>query len=87
MARRIIEIIVGLAIGGSLFISYSDASHDSKFVIWYLLTPQVLQIVAWITLFFLASRLVYGKYKDYSKYFYDLFNRLFGDNKKIDNRN
>ncbi len=87
MARRIIEIIVGLAIVGSLFASYSDRSNDSKLVIWYLLTPEVLKTIVWIALFLLASRLVYGKYKDYSKYFFNFFIKLFGDPNKVDKQN
>jgi hypothetical protein len=84
MLKRIIEIIVGMAIALSLFASYSDDTHESRLVIWYLFTPKVLQVIVWIVLFLIASRLVYGKYKDYSKYFYTLFTRIFGDPKKSD---
>jgi len=82
MLKRILEIILGLVIGFSLFIFYSDETHESRLTIWYLLTPKVLQIIVWIGLFFLASRLIYGKPKDYSKFFYNLFVKLFGDPKK-----
>jgi hypothetical protein len=84
MLKRTLEIILGLAIGLSLFVMYSDDTHESRLVIWYLLTPKVLQVIAWIALFFVAGRLVYGKYKDYTKFFYNLFIKLFGDPKKND---
>lgn len=84
MPRRIIEIVLGFIIGVSLFSFYSDDNHESKLVIWYLLTPAVLKIIVWIVLFFVASRLMFGKYKDYSKYFYNLFVKMFGDPKKGD---
>jgi hypothetical protein len=86
MVRRVLEIILGLIIGLSLFASYSDDTHESKLLLWYILTPRVLQIIVWIALFFVASRLIYGKPKDYSKYFYNLFVKLFGDPKKADKK-
>jgi len=87
MLKRIFQIILGLAIGLSLVAKYSDDTHESKLLIWYLLTPNVLQIIAWIILFFVASWLVYGKYKDYSKFFYNLFVKLLVDPKKAANKN
>jgi hypothetical protein len=87
MLKRILQIILGLAIGLSLFSMYSDDTHESRLVIWYLFTPKVLQIIVWIALLFLASRLVSGNSKDYTKFFYNLFTKLFGDPKKVDNRN
>jgi Na+-transporting NADH:ubiquinone oxidoreductase subunit NqrB len=82
MLKRVAAIIAGLVLAFSLFISYSDDANPRKLVIWYVLTPEVLQIIVWIVLFFVATRLIYGPYKDYSKYFYNLFVKLFGDPKK-----
>lgn len=82
MLKRVAEIIAGLALAFSLFAFYTDDANPGKMVIWYVLTPKVLQVLAWIVLFFVASRLIYGPYKDYSKYFYTLFTKLFGDPKK-----
>ncbi len=82
MLKKIFRIILGLALGLSLFAMYSDETHESRLVIWYLLTPKVLQIIAWVVLFFVASRFIYGKPKDYSTFFYNLFVKLFGDPKK-----
>jgi len=82
MLKRIIEIILGLLIGFSLFISYSNVTHESRLAIWYLLTPKVLQIMAWVGLFLLAARLIYGRPKDYSKFFYNILSKFFGDPNK-----
>ncbi len=84
MLKRILQITLGLAIGLSLFAMYSDETHDSRLVIWYLLTPKVLKIITWLALFFVAARLIFGKPKDYSNFFYNLLVKLFGDPKKTD---
>lgn len=84
--KRVLQIILGLAIGLSLFVMYSDDTHEFRLVIWYLLTPKVLQIITWIALFFVASRLINGKPKDYSAFFYNLFVKLFGDPKALKNK-
>ena len=82
MARRIIEVILGAIIAFSLIASYSDETRQSQLLIWHVLTPAVLKIIVWLLLFFIASRLMFGKYKDYSKYFYNLLVKTFGDPKK-----
>jgi hypothetical protein len=82
MFRRIIQIVLGLIIGLSLFASYSDKTHETRLVIWYLFTPKVLQIITWVALFYLSGRLIYGKPKDYSKFFYNLFIKVFGNPRK-----
>lgn len=83
MLKRIVEIILGLAIAFCLFCRYSDGNTPNQLVIWHILSERTLQVITWIVLFFLASRLIYGKYKDYSKYFYNLFVKMFGDPKKV----
>lgn len=82
MLKRIVEIIFGIAIAVCLFSRYSDDNTRDQLVIWHILSERTLQVITWIFLFFLASRLIYGKYKDYSKYFYNLFVKMFGDPKK-----
>jgi ABC-type multidrug transport system permease subunit len=82
MLKRTLEIIAGLALAFCLIASYSDDKNTSQLMIWYILSAKTLQIITWIILFLLASRLVYGKYKDYSGYFYNLFVKMFGDPKK-----
>ena len=85
MIRRIIEIIFGVALAFCLFVRYGDHFTKRDLVIWQLLSPQTLQLIVWIALFFLAPRLVFGKYQDHSKYFYNLFVKLFGNPKKETN--
>jgi len=82
MLKRTLEIIAGLALAFCLIASYSDDKTPSQLMIWYILSAKTLQIITWIILFLLASRLVYGKYKDYSGYFYNLFVKMFGNPKK-----
>jgi len=82
MLKRTLEIIAGLALAFCLIASYSDDKNLSQLMIWYILSAKTLQIITWIILFLLASRLVYGKYKDYSGYFYNLFVKMFGNPKK-----
>lgn len=86
MLKRILQIVLGLAIGISLFGVYSDETHEKKLIIWYLLTPKVLQVIAWIVLFYLASHLVSGKPNDYSKFFYNMLVKIFRDPKEVDKR-
>ena len=74
MPRRIVEIILGIAITFCL-IARKDGN---EFIIWYILTPKVLKAITWIVLFFVAGRLLFGKYKDYSAYCYRLLARLLG---------
>ena len=87
MVRRIIEIISGLIITLSLLANYSDATNGSKLLIWYVLTPAVLKVITWITLCFIASRLMFGKSKDYSTGVYNLLVKIFGDPKKMSKEN
>lgn len=58
MQGRVLEIILGLAITFSLIAKYGDDTHEMKLLIWYVLTPTVLQVLAWIGLFLLAWRLI-----------------------------
>jgi len=82
MLKRIVEIIVGIAIVICLIVYYGDGKSPSQLLIWRILSVKTLQFITWIALFLLASRLVFGKYKDHSKYFYNLFVKMFGDPKK-----
>lgn len=81
MTRRIIEIVVGLILAFCLIANYTDKDHESKLLIWYLLTQNVLKVIVWLTLFFITGRLIFGEYKDYSKNIYSLLTKIFGDPK------
>jgi hypothetical protein len=46
-----------------------------------------LKVIAWVLVYLLATRFIYGKSnKDYSKYFYNLFVKIFGDPKKANTK-
>jgi hypothetical protein len=79
MIRKIIEIVFGLVIAFSLIAKYSNGEHESKLLIWYVLTPGVLKVIVWVVLFFIAGRLLYGRYNDYSRGTYKFLTKLFGD--------
>lgn len=82
--KRIFEIILGVIIAISLFASYGDEHNSRKLLIGYITTNVLLQIIIAIGLIILASRLIAGKPKDYSKFFYNLFVKVFGLPKKGD---
>ena len=87
MTRRIIEIIVGSIIALSLITNYSDKEHGSRLFIWYVLTPDVLKGIVWLTLFSIAGRLLFSKFKDHSNYIYSILVKIFGDPKKPNKSN
>lgn len=82
MIRRIIEISLGSIVLFCLIANYSGNTNESQLLIWYILTPKVLKIIVWILLFLAAGRLIFGKYKDHSKYYYNLLVHIFGNPKK-----
>jgi hypothetical protein len=57
---RILQIVAGFLIFISLFttVSAEDGTHQ---LIWKVLTPTVLQTIAWIGMLLLSIRLMYGK--------------------------
>lgn len=73
---------IGVLILFSLFARYGDGNTPPKALIWYILTPQLLQGFIWIALIILAYKLTSGKSRDYSKFFYNLLVKIFGDPKK-----
>lgn len=80
--KRVLQIAFGAAIAFCLLASYSDKTDQSQLLIWYVLTPKILKVIAWLFLFFIAGRLLFGKFKDTSKYFYQLMVDIFGDPKR-----
>ena len=80
--KRVLQIVIGAAITFCLLASYSDKTHQSQLLIWYVITPKILKVIAWLLLFFIAGRLLFGKFKDTSKYFYQLMVDIFGDPKR-----
>lgn len=82
MNKRILEIISGVTITIFLLGSYGDKNNTRKHFIEYLTTNGLLQIIIVLCLLMLASRLIAGKPKDYSKTCYKLLVRVFGLPKK-----
>lgn len=82
MLKRILEIFLGVMIIILLLGSYGDEHNPRKLLIGYLITNRLLQIIVTIGLVILASRLIAGKPKDYSRFFYNLLVELFGLPKK-----
>jgi hypothetical protein len=76
--RRILEIIVGVIIAIFLISQYSD-NGGSRYLIDYIMPYQPFKGILVFALIIISSRLVTGKPKDYSKRFYNLLVRLFGD--------
>jgi len=84
MVKRIFEFILGVIVAISLFSSYGDQHHSRKLLIGYITSNVQLQNIITIGLIILASKLIAGKPKDYSKFFYNLFVKIFGLHKKGD---
>lgn len=82
MFKRILEIILGVMITMFLIGSYGDEHSSRKLLIGYVTKNGLLQIIIASALVMLASGLIAGKPKDYSKFFYNLFVKLFGLPKK-----
>ncbi|MDQ2720244.1 MAG: hypothetical protein M3Z26_10875 [Bacteroidota bacterium] len=82
MIKRIIEFLLGVVVTLFLISSYGDKYNPSKPLVAYITTNKALQISIIIVSIVLAFRLIGGKSKDYSKFFYNLFVKLFGDPKR-----
>ena len=83
--KRILEIIAGLVIVVVLFGGYGDGIHPFRHSIEYITSNAVFQFIITIALIILASRLIAGKTKDHSKFFYNLLVKLFGAPQKRKN--
>lgn len=75
---RIIEFIVGALIAVFLIGKYSDGT-SSRYLIDFIMPYQPFKAMLFIALVIAAYRLIGGKSKDYSPFFYKLFVRIFGD--------
>jgi hypothetical protein len=77
--KKIFEISAGIILFFLLIANYSDKTNQADLLIWYILTPNVLKIIVWLLLFFISGRLIFGRYNDYSNYFYKLLVDIFGE--------
>lgn len=82
MIKRIAEILLGIVIVFLILGKYGDGIHSPKYLVAYITGNVALQISIYILLIILAFRFIGGKPKDYSKFFYNLLVRLFGDPQK-----
>ena len=80
--KRIFEIILGIGIVIVLLAGYGDGIHPVRHLIEYITSDATFQVIITITLVILASRLIAGKSKDYSKLFYNFLVKLFGAPRK-----
>lgn len=58
---RTLQIVAGLLIFVALFTTVSNGDGTTCQLIWKVLTPTVLQTIAWIGMLLLSIRLIYGK--------------------------
>ena len=77
-----VELILGVALTIFLLGSYTDPQTPRKFFVEYLTSDRLLQFLITIGIILLASRLIAGKPKDYSRFFYKLLVKIWGDPKK-----
>lgn len=80
--KRIFQIILGVLIVIFLLARYSDETHPDQTVIAYLISNKILRLIIIISLLIIASSLIAGKNKDYSRFFYKLLVKIFGDPSK-----
>jgi|GEM_PF-3289633 len=79
MIKRIAEILLGIVMVFLILGKYGDKIHPTKSLVAYVTGNAVLPTSIYILLIILAFRFIGGKSKDYSKFFYSLLVRLFGD--------
>jgi hypothetical protein len=82
--RRIVEFFLGVILATVLVARYQTAPGNGRSLLEHLIPWKPLWIVATIFLFLVAARLIAGKRKDYSNFFFQLMVKMFGStNKKL----
>ncbi len=84
MIKRFGGFLLGMVIMLFILGRYSDKNNPSKSLVAYITEDGILQAIIYVVLIVLASILigVEGKSKkDYSKFFYNVLVKLFGDPK------
>ena len=76
--KRIFEIILGIVLVLLVQGGYGDGVHPVKHLVDYVTSNAVLQIILTIAVLILAAKLIAGKPKDYSRFFYNLLVKFFG---------
>ncbi|HXR83016.1 MAG TPA: hypothetical protein VN722_01820 [Hanamia sp.] len=80
--KRFLEFFLGIILILLILGKYGDKNHHQQPLVSYLSTNLFLEIVIYIVLIFFAFKFIGGKKKDYSKFFYNLLVKLFGDPEK-----
>jgi hypothetical protein len=83
LSNRYFEILLGIIITLLLLGKYCSAA-GCRSLLSYIIPVALLRPVVFIMLVIVASRLIAGKPKDYSKFFYHIMVKVFGDPKKKD---
>ena len=84
--RRTLEFIAGVMIVTLLMCRYCD-KNGCTLLIDFLLPYQPFKAILIIALIVLSSRLISGRPKDYSKFFFNLLVIIFGGQAKKHNSN
>jgi hypothetical protein len=79
---RIVEFFLGVILATILVARYQDAPGNARYLLEYVIPWKPLFFLATIFLFLLAARLIAGKPKDYSNFFFQLMVKIFGNPKK-----
>lgn len=83
---RFIEFMTGVLLMIVLIARYSNSPQtQNKYVLEYIIPYRPLFIAVTIFLFFVAARLIAGKPKDYTRFFYNLLMRMPGRGHKGSN--
>lgn len=78
MIKRIAEFLLGVVMVLLLLGKYGDRTHPMKPLVAYVTGNGILQAIIYIVLILLAYRLIGGRRKDYSRFFYNLMVKFFG---------
>ncbi len=79
MKKRVFEFLLGIVIVFLILGKYGDETHPTKPLVAYITGNAVIEISIYILLIILAFKFIGGRSKDYSKFFYNLLVKLFGD--------
>lgn len=80
--KRIGKFLLGVICVLLILGSYGDGKSSPKPFLAFISDNWIIQIILFILLIVLASKLIGGKSRDYSKFFYKLLVKIFGDPKK-----
>jgi hypothetical protein len=80
--KHFLKFFLGIILVLLILGKYGDKNHPQQPLVSYVTFNLFLEIVIYVLLVVFAYRLIGGKHKDYSKFFYNLLIKLFGDPQK-----